>query len=54
MTENFKLADQSHHVSPPVIIIESSDDDDIPDPFPFPKTYGTDLDIALLTGTLIS
>ena len=32
----------------------SSDDDDIPDPSPFPKTYGTDLDIAFLTGTLIS
>ena len=54
VTENLKLADQCHHVSPPVIIIESSDDDDIPDPFPFPKTYRTDLDIALLTGTLIS
>ena len=33
----------------PVIILTSDEDTDIPDPFPFTKTFGTDLDVALIS-----
>ena len=34
----------------PVIVISSDDDKEIPDPFPFPTTFGTNVDIGLMTG----
>ena len=36
----------------PVFI--SSDDKEIPDPFPFQTTYGTNVDVALMIGTCIN
>lgn len=33
-----------------MIILSSDDDQEIPDPFPFPKTYGTNIDVGLITG----
>ena len=36
---------------PPVIVLSDDEEDsEIPDPFPFPKTYSTNIDVSLRTG----
>ena len=34
----------------PVIILSDAEDKEVPDPFPFPVTYGSDIDAALRIG----
>jgi len=34
----------------PVIILSDADDKEIPEPFPFPVTYGSDIDAGLKVG----
>lgn len=34
---------------PKVIVISDDEDTEIPDPFPFPKTFGTNVDVAILS-----
>ncbi len=36
---------------PPILVISSEDDGDIPEQFPFPRTFGSDLDAALASIT---
>jgi len=44
---------QARPKSVPQIIVIPDDDEmaEIPEPFPFPATYGTNIDVALLTGS---
>ena len=44
-SENYKQP-----VLPPVIVLSDDEDNEIPDPFPFPKTYSTNIDVSLSTG----
>lgn len=38
----------------PVIILSAAEDREIPEPFPFPVTYGSDIDAALRLGFIYS
>ena len=45
------IVDNTNNKPPmPVIILSADEDREIPDPFPFPVTYGSDIDAALRLG----
>ena len=35
-----------------IIVLSADDEEKIPDPFPWPKTFGTDLDVGLISSKL--
>ena len=50
-TEQGPSGIQTKPVPQIIVIPDDNEMAEIPNPFPFPATYGTNIDVALLTGT---